>query len=148
MAKYIAFAALAGFFLPLQALFNARTSAVLGGPFWAALVNFAGGLIFLIPLIFLLRLQVPALEQAARVPWFAWFAGFAGVLFVAQAAYTIPKLGAAGMTAVVIAGQMFGSMAFDHYGVLQQTDAISVQKVLGALLLIAGVWLILRPAAQ
>ncbi len=65
MLKYIAFAALAGFFLPLQALINARTSQVLGGAFWATLVNFAGGTVFALLILAALRTPVPSLDQVA-----------------------------------------------------------------------------------
>lgn len=147
MTKYIALAAFAGFLLPFQALVNARTSAILGNPLWPTLINFFGGLLLLIPLIMLLRLPVPAAEAAGRVPFYAWLTGLVGVIFVAQAAYTIPKLGAAGMISLAIAGQMFGSILFDHFGVLQEPDPVSLQKTIGAILLIAGTWLILRPAS-
>jgi transporter family-2 protein len=145
MFKYIALAAASGFFLPLQALVNARTSYILGGPFWATLVNFAGGTAMIIVVLLALRAPVPAMEQIARVPSYCWFSGFMGVLFVAQAAFTVPKLGAAAMIALVIAGQMFGSMAYDHFGVLQNGEPVSWEKALGAVLLLAGVYLILQP---
>lgn len=147
MTKYIALAAFAGFLLPLQALVNARASAVFGSPFWPTLVNFIGGLVILVPLITFLRLPAPTLELAGRVPVYAWFSGVVGVIFVAQAAYTIPQLGAAGMISLAVAGQMFGSMLFDHFGILQDPDPISLQKALGAIFLIAGTWLILRPGS-
>ena len=69
-----------------------------------------------------------------------------GIIFVTQSAFTVPKLGAAAMIAVVIAGQLFASMVFDHFGVLQQAHPISWQKIGGAVLLLGGVWLILRPS--
>lgn len=142
---YIALAALAGFFLPLQALVNARTSQVFGGPLMATLVNFVGGTIALVIILAVIRAPIPAAEQIGKVPFYAWFTGLAGVMFVAQAAFTVPKLGAAAMIAVVIAGQLFASMVFDHFGILQQAHPISWQKIMGALLLLGGVWLILRP---
>lgn len=145
MAKYIALVALSGFLIPLQALMNARTSSIFGSPFWATLVNFVGGIILLIPLIMLLRLPSPTLDQAGRIPFYCWFSGFIGVIFVAQAAFTVPKLGAAGMMSLVIAGQLIGSITLDHFGVLHTADPVNVQKVLGALMLVGGALLILRP---
>jgi transporter family-2 protein len=144
--QYIALAALAGFFLPLQALVNARTSQALGGPFVATLVNFVGGTIALILILSIMRTPIPTAEQVGRMPFYAWFAGMAGVMFVTQAAVTVPRLGAAAVIALAIAGQLFGSMLFDHFGILQQPHPVSWEKVVGAFLLLAGVWLILRPA--
>ena len=66
-------------------------------------------------------------------------------MFISQATVTVPKLGAAAMIAMVIAGQLFASMVFDHFGILQQAHPVSWHKIVGALLLLAGVWLILRP---
>ena len=145
MLKYVLLAAASGFFLPLQALLNARTSHILGGPIWATLVNFAGGTLMVVVVLFALRSPVPAAEQIARVPFYCWFSGLLGIFFVGQAAFTVPKLGAAAMIAVVIAGQMFGSMTYDHFGVLQAPQSLNWEKGLGALLLLAGAYLILQP---
>jgi transporter family-2 protein len=142
---YVALAALAGFFLPLQALVNARTSQALGGPFVATLVNFVGGTIVLFIILSAMRTPIPTAEQVGKVPFYAWFAGLAGVMFVTQAAVTVPKLGAAAVIALAIAGQLFGSMILDHFGVLQQPHPVTWEKILGAFLLLGGVWLILRP---
>jgi transporter family-2 protein len=145
MFQYVALAALAGCLLPLQSLIAARTAAVFNGPMMAALVNFAGGTVACLVLIVLFRIPWPSAEQPGMVPSYGWFAGLFGVFFVAQAAFTVPKLGAAGMIALVVAGQMVGSIVLDHFGVLQQAHPISLQKLLGALLLCIGVILILRP---
>jgi transporter family-2 protein len=142
---YIALAALAGFFLPLQALINARTSQALGGPFVATLVNFVGGTIVLIIILTAMRTPIPTAEQVGKVPFYAWFAGLAGVMFVTQAAITVPKLGAAAVIALAITGQLFASMIFDHFGVLQTPHPVTWAKILGAFMLLGGVWLILRP---
>ena len=145
MLKYVVLAAGSGFLLPLQALMNARTSYILGGPLWATLVNFAGGTFILLLLLTFLRLPVPAMEQIGRVPFYCWFTGGLGIMFVAQAAFTIPKLGAAAMIALVVAGQMFGSIVLDQFGVLQAPQAVNWGKVFGAVLLLVGVYLILQP---
>lgn len=143
--QYIALAAIAGFFLPLQSLINARISGMINGPIMAALVNFVGGTVALLLIIALFRIPLPTAAQAAQVPSYGWITGLFGVLFVAQAAFTVPKLGAAGMIALVVAGQMLGSIALDHFGVLQPVQPVTLQKALGAVFLMAGVYLILRP---
>ncbi|MGB0085624.1 MAG: DMT family transporter [Rhodomicrobiaceae bacterium] len=147
MLKYVGLAALTGLFLPLQALINARTSTVLGGPFMATLLNFAGGTLMLLVLLVAMRAPVPTAEQLGRLPFYAWFTGLAGVMFVAQAAFTVPKLGAAAMNAVIIAAQLFASIVFDHFGLLQAAQPVTWERICGVLLLLAGVWLILRPAS-
>jgi transporter family-2 protein len=111
----------------------------------AALVNFVGGSVGLLVLILLFRVPWPSGAQASLVPSYGWLTGLFGAFFVAQAAFTVPKLGAAGMIALVVAGQMVGSVLLDHFGIMQPVQPITLQKVAGAVLLFAGVMLILRP---
>ncbi len=55
----------------------------------------------------------------------------------------IPKLGAATLVALVVAGQMLTSLALAHLGAFAlQEQALTVWRACGALLLIAGVVLI------
>lgn len=145
MFRYVALASLAGLLLPLQSLIAARMAGHINGPVMAALVNFVGGTISCALFIVLFRVSWPSGEQAAAVPPYAWLIGLFGAFFVAQAAFTIPKLGAAGMVALVVAGQMIGSVVMDHFGIMQPVQPITLQKVLGAVLLMGGVLLILRP---
>jgi transporter family-2 protein len=145
MLQSIALATLAGLLLPLQSLINARIGATMNGPMMAALVNFVGGSLGLLVLILLFRVPWPSSAQAAMMPSYSWLTGLLGAFFVAQAAFTVPKLGAAGMIALVVAGQMVGSILLDHYGIMQPVQPITLQKLAGAALLFIGVMLILRP---
>ena len=145
MFQYIAIAALAGSLLPLQALIAAQVAAAINGPLMATLVNFISGTIALVLLIALFKVPWPTSAQAALVPGYGWFIGLVGVFFVGQASVTIPKLGAAGMISLAIAGQMVGSVLLDHFGILQPVQPITLQKLIGTVLLVAGVLLILRP---
>ncbi|MNT74100.1 hypothetical protein D3C72_2128810 [compost metagenome] len=55
----------------------------------------------------------------------------------------LPKLGASGFMALALAGQVVASMLLDHFGWFGLVERhVSLPKVLGALLLIAGVVLI------
>ena len=144
MAYYIALAGLAGLLLPLQALIAARVAGAINGPIMAALVNFVGGALTLILLVLLFRIPWPGVKLAS-MPGYGWLMGMFGAFFVAQAAFTIPKLGAAAMVAVVVTGQIIGSVAMDHFGILQPAQPVTMQKAIGAVLLLAGMFLVLRP---
>lgn len=141
----ISLAALAGLIVPLQALIVARVSVIMANPMLAALVNFLSGTVALVVLLVLMRTPFPTQTQMGQMPLYGWIVGFLGAFFVAQAAYTIPKLGAAATVAIIITGQLIGSMALDHFGVLHAAHPVSMQKIAGALLLLGGVFLILRP---
>jgi transporter family-2 protein len=145
MPIHIALATFAGFLMPLQALINARTAAVVGGTFWPTVINFAGGTVMIAAIAVTMRVPPPAAEQIVRIPWYGWFSGLLGLIFVAQAAFTIPKLGAAAMMSLIVAGQLLGSLLFDRLGILQEAQPITWEKLAGVGLLMAGVFLILRP---
>ena len=69
--QYVALAAVAGFFLPLQALVNSRTSQALGGALMATLVNFAGGTVILLLMLAAMRAPIPTADQIGKVPSYA-----------------------------------------------------------------------------
>ena len=55
----------------------------------------------------------------------------------------LPKLGASGFVALALAGQMLASLMLDHFGLFGLVERqLTTPRVLGALLLIAGVALI------
>jgi transporter family-2 protein len=144
-AAYVALAALAGALLPLQALINARLAAHFGQPLLAALLNFVIGGVALAGMLAATRSAAPTAAQIAGLPWWSVAAGLSGAYFVFSAAIAIPKLGASGLAAVIIASQLAASLALDHFGVLHAAQPMTALKLIGAALLIAGAYLILRP---
>lgn len=146
-AFYIALAAVAGALLPLQAVINAHLGASVNAPILATFVNFAVGTVLLFLVLCALRLPLPAFGQLSAMPWWSWLGGFLGAFFVLTATLTVPKLGTAGLAAIVIAGQLMSSIILDHFGVLNHQQPVSALRLLGAAMLIAGAALILRPEA-
>ena len=147
MLQYILLAGLAGFFLPLQALINARASALLTGPLSAAITNFAVGLIGLIAYILIIGAPLPSMAQIASVPLWAWTGGLLGAFFITAAAIVVPKLGTAGLFGTIIATQLCASLILDHFGVLHPAQPVSLARLSGAVFLLIGVYLILKPQA-
>lgn len=133
-----------GMLLPLQALINAALGKQTFGPVFAALVSFSVGTLVLVGWLLVTR---PALDLATlgRVPWWAWTGGLIGALYVAGATLLVPRMGAAALICVVVLGQVLGSLLLDHYGVLHQRQPIDAWRVLGALLVVAGALLVVRP---
>jgi transporter family-2 protein len=145
MAMYVAVAAIAGVLIPLQALVNARLGGYIGGPVWASLVSFGVGFLALAAYLAVMRPQMPTLSGFSSVPAWAFVGGMLGAFFVATSTLVVPKLGAAAMVSVIIAGQLIGSLILDHFGVLQSPQPISWVKLLGVAFLLGGAYLILRP---
>ena len=136
-------AALAGLGFVVQQAVNASLRGALDSPFWAALANFAVGTVAMLAVLLALREPVPSLQAIARAPWYAWTGGLLGVIYIAGSIVLIPRIGAATVVALIVVGQLLGSLAFDHFGLLGvPVHEIGLPRILGAGLLIAGVVLI------
>ena len=133
-----------GMLLPLQALINASLGKQTTGPVFASLASFAVGTLVLCVWWLVSK---PAFDGSAlaRVPWWAWTGGVIGALYVAGATALIPRMGAASLICVVVFGQVIGSLLLDHFGVLQARIAIDPLRLVGALLVVSGALLVVRP---
>lgn len=140
---YILLALVAGFCLPTQAGINAQLNLWSQSAILAATISFAVGTIGLFIYALCLRIPWPALGTIGRHPWWVWSGGLLGAFLVASTVVLAPRLGAASMVALIVAGQMTASLALDHFGWLgYQLHPINGLRVLGVLLLVAGVVLI------
>ena len=143
---FLILALVAGAVLPLQALLNARLGTLVAGPVWASAVSFAVGTIGLALYIVASRSPTPDFLAAWQGgPWWLWTGGLLGGFYVVAATAAIPQLGAAALVALIIVGQMAASLMLDHYGVLGPTLPVDASRLIGAALLIAGAYLIIRP---
>ena len=71
--------------------------------------------------------------------------GLIGALYVGSIVWTVRALGAGGLTAATIAGQLALAVVIDHFGWLGVTRSpITASKVLGIALLALGTWLVVR----
>ncbi len=77
--------------------------------------------------------------------WWHWAGGFLGAFFIATAAFAGPRIGALLLMVLVLAGQLGMALLLDHFGWAGYRETpISVGKVAGVLLIVAGIWLIRR----
>jgi len=147
MKAAIALALLIGMLLPLQALINASLGKQTTGPLFASLASFVvGGVVLCV--WWLASKPTFDLAALAKVPWWAWTGGLIGAVYVAAATMLIPRMGAAAMICLVVFGQVAGSLLLDHFGVLHERQPIDMLRVFGALLVIAGALLVVKPWQQ
>ena len=140
---YLLVCLVAGALMPLQAGVNAQLARWVGHPVVASLISFAVGTLALFAYSAALRPQLPALSALAAAPWWVWAGGLLGSVFVTAAAAFAPRLGAATFISVTIAGQVLVSILLDHFGVVGfAARPVTAPRLLGALLLIAGVLLV------
>ncbi len=85
------------------------------------------------------------LGHVGRAPWWALVGGLLGAVYVTVALVAVRTLGASGLTAVVITGQLAVSVAIDRFGLLGVAkQSVGTQRIVGLVLLVAGVVLVVR----
>jgi len=142
-ATSIFFALAIGLLIPFQGLLNSRLSSTIGHPYGAALVNFTGGLIIFIIANFFSPTGFPKLKVFFEIPPYLLLGGLVGSFFIIGAIFLLPKLGATTWIALIVTGQLLMSLIMDHYGVLGLNIVkINIFRILGALMLLSGVFLI------
>ena len=140
---YVALAVTAGFCLPTQAGINTRLNLWTQSPVLAAAISFAVGTLALATYAFILRVPLPPVSNIKQYPWWIWSGGLLGAFLVAASVVLAPRLGAASMIALIVAGQMFASVILDHFGWIgYAVHPINPWRVIGVLLLVGGVVLI------
>lgn len=135
---------IAGGLVALQAPTNAMLARAGGSAVLAALISFAVGTLALIA-VWLMSGNRPGTAAFAGLPWYAWLGGLYGAVFVVVAAYAAPKIGVASLVMIGIAGQIAMALWLDHIGAMGLArEPIGLGRVLGALLVVAGVVLVRR----
>jgi len=130
--------------LVVQAALNAGLRARLGSVSWAGLISYLGGTLAMVGAIAFARQGAPLVAMRSTAPLW-WLGGFFGAAYLGVSIVLVPRLGAATVVALVVAGQLLTSLLFDQFGVLDiPTHPLNLSRLAGALLLLAGVLLIRR----
>jgi transporter family-2 protein len=133
-----------GAMIAVQAPTNAILAKAGGSPVLAALISFLVGTVGLL-VVWLGSGNRPGATAFAGLPWYAWLGGLYGAFFVAIAAYAAPRIGLASLITIGVAGQIIAALWLDHIGALGlPREPVSLGKVAGALLVVAGVVLVRR----
>ena len=140
----VALTAAAGGLIALQAPINSTLGRSVG-TFQGAFVSFVVGTIALAIVASLSRGGMAQLGEIRGLSWYYLIGGLLGAVYVSTVLVTVRHLGAGGVTAATIAGQLTLSVIVDHFGWLGvDRQAISPARVAGILLLVAGVALVVR----
>lgn len=140
---FVALAVAAGFCLPIQAGINAHLSQLTRSSILAATISFGVGTAALVAYALVLRIPLPPAAALGGSSWWVWTGGVYGAFFVTVTVVLAPKLGAASMVALIVAGQMLMSVFLDHYGLLGfPLHPINWARLAGVFLLVGGVVMI------
>lgn len=135
----------AGVSFVTQQVLNADLSRCLGSASWAAFISYSGGVITMAAVLLVTQAPILTTSSVAKSSWWLWTGGFFGAVYIVAAIVLFPRLGAATVVALLVTGQMLASLAFDQLGILGLVHhPVSLPRLAGAVLLIAGVVLIQR----
>lgn len=134
--------------LAVQVGMNHTLRAKVGNPILAAWISFSIGLAALTLYLAFLRPTLPDRSDVIGAPWWIWGGGLVGAVYVGCSAAFAGRLGAAPWLGLIVTGQILASLALDHFGLIGfATKPITIRKVFGAALLLAGVVIVLWPSA-
>src|SRR5690606_24636615 len=106
-----------GTLMPLQAGLNAELTRNLSHPYLGAFVSLVVGAVAM-GSILLFTDGFTNIKKLSLAPPHLFLGGILGAIFVTSSMFLIPKMGATGMIAAFITGQLLGSVIIDHFGFL------------------------------
>jgi len=135
--------AVTGGLIALQPAINAGLGKATGS-LPAAFVSFAIGSLLLAVLVGISG-QAGGLASTFDVRWYYLLGGVLGAAYVFMALKTVGSIGAGGVAAATITGQLTMSVVIDRLGVLGlEQQPITPSRAVGVALLLAGTFLIVR----
>jgi bacterial/archaeal transporter family-2 protein len=136
--------ALVGGLIALQAPINSTLGRAVG-TWQAAAVSFGIGTILLVGIVVIGAGGFGDLGEVRHISWYYLLGGVLGAAYVTTVLVTVRTLGAGGVTAATIAGQLTMAVVVDQLGILGvQRQPIDAPRVVGVILLAAGTFLVVR----
>jgi len=134
----------AGGLVAMQAPINSTLGKSVG-TFAAASISFAIGLAVLACITVLFAGGFGDVGSAADLRWYYLTGGLLGAAYVTTVLVSVRTLGAGGVTAATIAGQLTLAVAIDRLGWFGiEARGFTLQRVLGIALLAVGTFLVVR----
>ena len=135
--------AIAGALVAIQPALNAGLGRATGH-LTAAMISFFIGGAVLLALVGVTG-QLGHASGITDVRWYYLLGGLAGAVWVTASLIAVATIGAGGVVAATITGQLTGAMIADRLGVLGlELTPITPERVVGVFLLLAGTYLIVR----
>ena len=132
--------------LAIQVGMNNTLRARVGHPILAAWISFVIGTTALTLYLLLARPAWPDRLRPSEAPWWMFGGGLVGAVYVASSATFASRLGAAAWLGLIVSGQILASLALDHFGLVGFSKRpVTLLKISGVLLLLAGVAMVLWP---
>jgi len=142
---YYLFAFLTGIANSTQSGVNSQLRTALANPLLAAVCSFGIGFFSLFGFQLVMGSPGPSLEIIRQISWWKWMGGLLGAFYVTTVILTVPRIGAANLLSLSIAGQLLAAVIYDHYGLLGfAVHPANIWRIMGVVLLIIGVVMVVK----
>lgn len=133
----------AGVSFVFQQAVNANLRVEIGSPWWAGFISYLGGTLAMLAMVIVLREPWLSGTAGVRSSWISWTGGIFGAIYIAISILMLPRLGGATVVALIVVGQMIGSLIFDQFGLLGvPQQSATLVRIAGAAFLTLGALLI------
>lgn len=143
---YASLMLVAGIGIPVMAALNGNLGARLQSPALATTILFLVG--SLISLSYLLATEgLPKLNGVEPIPSYLYLGAVFVIFYILSITWVGPKFGIGNAVAFVLLGQLVSMTIIDHFSLLGAVqNTLSTQRLLGLILMAAGVFLVVKRA--
>ena len=140
---------LAGLGIPLMAALNGGLGYRLQNPPFAVTILFLVGLMSSV-IYLLANGGVTKTLTSTAIPWYLYAGGIFVMFYISTITWVAPRFGISNAISFVLLGQLMAMSLIDHFGLVGvPMQALSLQRILGLVLMAAGVYLVLaRPLSN
>ena len=137
--KYFIWALVAGAFIPLIGILNARVGRALGEPIYATVIVFFVAILIALLASVVFGKSSLTTQNLQNLEPFDYGAGLIVAFYVISATVLAPKIGVANFIVMAVSSQILFSLMIDHFGLFgAPVKPISMIQLFGAFMLLIG----------
>ena len=137
--KYFIWALLAGAFIPLIGILNARVGRALGEPIYATVIVFFVAILIALLVSVVFGKSSLTTQNLQNLAPFDFGAGLIVAFYVISATVLAPKIGVANFIVMAVSSQILFSLIIDNFGLFgAPVKSISITQIFGAVMLLIG----------
>ena len=142
---YLGLALITGALIPVQAATNAAFSKSIGNPITTGLMVFVVGFLGMSIVSVAMKAALPTVQQLSTAPWYGYARGIIVATYVVMITLLVPHIGVGTAISLIVTGQIICAVLIDHFGLFNvQVRTIDLSRLTGILLMIAGIYLVMR----
>lgn len=131
-----------GALIPVQAAANSMLSLGLRSVTYAAMALFTTGLLFILFVALVFRVEPPSMTVFASVPGYSFIGGVIVATYVLAITFLTPQMGVGSAICWIVTGQIVTAVVIDHFGLIGASEHyLNWQRATGVFCMIGGTFL-------